>query len=235
MKYFLHDTNAFNDDKISELFISYGYEGLGLFYTILERFGAQEKPIKIHVLKRQLQINKRLEKIWNFLVEIKLISCQNDEVFNERILSYSQKYQIRNEKNKERVRKFREQNSDNQQITDNGNALQEHYVTLTDPACNGGKEIKKVNKQSSAIDAAPPILNEGKVYELLRTSTKASIDDNIIKEQAKEFIKKYSGKTIGNLKALIDAWAENLNAGNVTTVVQMSQEETYNQKLQKAL
>jgi len=45
MKYFLHDCNSFNDDKVSELFLNFGYEGLGLFYTILERIGAQEKPI----------------------------------------------------------------------------------------------------------------------------------------------------------------------------------------------
>ena len=55
MKYFLHDTNSFNDDKITELYIKFGYEGLGLFYTILEKFANQEKPIKTIVLKKAVK------------------------------------------------------------------------------------------------------------------------------------------------------------------------------------
>ena len=47
MKYFLHDSNAFNDEKITELYINFGYEGLGLFYTILEKLASQEKPVKV--------------------------------------------------------------------------------------------------------------------------------------------------------------------------------------------
>ena len=52
MKYFLHDSNAFNDEKITELYINFGYEGLGLFYTILEKLAGQEKPVKTLVLKK---------------------------------------------------------------------------------------------------------------------------------------------------------------------------------------
>jgi hypothetical protein len=46
MKYFLHSTDSFQDEKIAELFLHFGYEGLGLFYTILEKLAKQEKPIK---------------------------------------------------------------------------------------------------------------------------------------------------------------------------------------------
>ena len=45
MKYYLHDSNSFNDEKVTELFMAYGYEGLGLFYTALEKF-AQDKKRK---------------------------------------------------------------------------------------------------------------------------------------------------------------------------------------------
>ena len=34
--------------------MAFGYEGLGLFYTALEKFAQQEKPIKTAVLKKQL-------------------------------------------------------------------------------------------------------------------------------------------------------------------------------------
>ena len=66
MKYFLHDTSAFEDEKVSELFINYGYEGLGLFYTILEKLAKQEKPIKTSVLKHQLKVGKKLELYGKF-------------------------------------------------------------------------------------------------------------------------------------------------------------------------
>jgi len=70
MKYFLHDSNAFNDEKITELFLNFGYEGLGLFYTILEKLASQEKPIKTIVLKAQLKVGKKLEKCWLFMEQI---------------------------------------------------------------------------------------------------------------------------------------------------------------------
>ena len=63
MKYFLHDSNAFNDEKITELYINFGYEGLGLFYTILEKLAGQEKPVKTLVLKKQLNVGKKLENL----------------------------------------------------------------------------------------------------------------------------------------------------------------------------
>ena len=78
MKYFLHDTNSFNDEKITELYLAFGYEGLGLFYTILEKLAAQEKPIKTKVLKAQLKVGKRLEKCWSFMEEIGILLKNND-------------------------------------------------------------------------------------------------------------------------------------------------------------
>jgi hypothetical protein len=115
MKYFLHSTDSFQDEKIAELFLHFGYEGLGLFYTILEKIAFSESPIKTKVLKHQLKVGKKLEKCWKFMESLGLISSNNDETFNLRILSYSEKYQIKKEKNKERILKHRE----NQKVTEN--------------------------------------------------------------------------------------------------------------------
>jgi len=135
MKYFLHDTNSFNDEKITELYIHFGYEGLGLFYTILEKFASQEKPIKTIVLKKQLNIGKKLEKCWKFLEDIELIQSDNGESFNERILNFAGKYKIKSEKNAERVAQWREK----QVVTKN--------VTHYEQECNKDKVNKsKVNK-----------------------------------------------------------------------------------------
>jgi hypothetical protein len=155
MKYYLHDTNSFNDDKITELYIKFGYEGLGLFYTILEKFANQEKPIKTIVLKKQLNIGKKLEKCWNFLEEIQLIQSDNGESFNERILNFAGKYKIKSEKNAERVAQWR----DKQLVTKNVT----HYNDITLQDCNIAK-VKETKVKESKVGFVRPELFEVQNY-----------------------------------------------------------------------
>ena len=117
MKYFLHDSNSFSDEKITELYIKFGYEGLGLFYTILEKLSFQEKPIKTEVLKKQLFVGKKLEKCWNFMEEIDLISSNNGETFNKQLLNFSEKFMIKKEKNKKRILEWRKNQEDTENVT----------------------------------------------------------------------------------------------------------------------
>ncbi len=117
MKYFLHDTNAFNDEKIHELYTEFGYEGLGLFYTILEKIALQEKPIKTKVLKSQLMVGKRLEKCWSFMEEIGILCSSNGDTFNKQLLNYSETYQIKKENNKKRILQWREKQDDKKNVT----------------------------------------------------------------------------------------------------------------------
>ena len=135
MKYYLHDSNSFNDEKITELFISFGYEGLGLFYTILEKLAAQEKQIKTTVLKSQLKVGKKLQKCWDFMESIELISSNNGETFNNNLLNFSGKYKIKKEKTRERVSQWRER----QELTKN--------VTCYESVCNTDKVNKSKVKE----------------------------------------------------------------------------------------
>lgn len=151
MKYFLHDTNSFNDEKITELYIHFGYEGLGLFYTILEKFASQEKPIKTIVLKKQLNIGKKLEKCWKFLEDIELIQSDNGESFNERILNFAGKYKIKSEKNAERVAQWR----DKQVVTKN--------VTHYEQECNTDK-VKEIKVKESKVSFVRPELFQVQNY-----------------------------------------------------------------------
>jgi hypothetical protein len=135
MKYYLHDSSSFNDEKITELYLEYGYEGLGLFYTILEKLAMQEKPIKTKVLKHQLNVGKKLDKVWQFIEQIDLISSNNGETFNKQLLNFSQKYQVSKEKNAKRISEWRE----NQALSEN--------VTRTELVSNADKvKESKVNK-----------------------------------------------------------------------------------------
>jgi len=149
MKYFLHDTNAMNDEKVYELYMQYGYEGVGLFYAALEKIAQQEQPIKTDVLKRQLRVGRRLEKIWLFMESLGILSTKNGETFNENILKFSEKYQIKKQNTKIRVAKFREKQAD---------------VTCYDRVSNARKDnISKDNIKESTLDdksSAPPPKNK---------------------------------------------------------------------------
>jgi hypothetical protein len=136
MKYFLHDSNAFEDEKVCMLFMEYGYEGLGLFYTILEKLAKQEKPINTKVLKMQLKVGKKLDKCWEFMESIDIISSNNGETFNKQLLNFSEKYKIKKEKNLERISQWRE----NQELTEN--------VTRYNNVRNTPKEKKSKVKES---------------------------------------------------------------------------------------
>jgi hypothetical protein len=125
MKYFLHDSNALSDEKLTELYMNFGYEGIGLFYTALEKLAFQEKPIKTIVLKKQLNIGKRLEKCWKFMEEIGIISSKNGESFNENILNYSESYQIKKEKTRKKISEWREKQQDKKNVTS--------YETVSNP------------------------------------------------------------------------------------------------------
>jgi hypothetical protein len=139
MKYYLHDSTSFNDEKITELYLEFGYEGLGLFYTILEKLALQEKPIKTNVLKHQLNVGKKLEKVWKFMEEIDLISSNNGETFNKQLLNFSEKYQVKKEKNAKRIAEWRENQSVSEKVT--------HYESVSNaPKVNKSKvKESKVN------------------------------------------------------------------------------------------
>lgn len=191
MKYYLHDSNSFNDEKITELFISFGYEGLGLFYTILEKLAAQEKPIKTTVLKAQLKVGKKLEKCWEFMESIELISSNNGETFNKQLMNFSGKYAIKKEKNKIRISEWRK----NQELTKN--------VTCYESVCNDPKVNKSKVKETKEI-------TYNKVVDEILISFKDLFGENYLtsdktKVMFDKLLKKYSKDEI--LKATF--WARN--------------------------
>ncbi len=128
MKYYLHDSNSFQDEKISELYINFGYEGLGLYYTLLEKLALQEKPVKTIVLKKQLNIGKRLNKCWLFLEQIDLVSSNNGETFSKTLLNFSEKYQIKKEKNRKRISEWRSNQDSTKNVTCNEQVRNTHKV-----------------------------------------------------------------------------------------------------------
>ncbi len=117
MKYFLHDSTAFLDEKVTLLYLQFGFEAVGLFYVILEKLALQEQPVSEIVLKSQLNIKKRLQKQLNFMYKIGLLEVQNGNVFNINLLNFSGKYQIKKENTRKRVSEWRDNQSDAKNVT----------------------------------------------------------------------------------------------------------------------
>lgn len=159
MKYILHDTNTMDDEGVASLFIKFGYEGTGLFWAILEKLGKQEKPIKTEVLKKQLGVGKKLERVWIYMEEIGLISSSNGDTFNNKVLNFSEKYQIRSEKNRIKVKEWREKQKFTENVTSNELIRNGHKVKLS----KVNKEKDKKEGQDSSF--SEPI-KKGKVTSL---------------------------------------------------------------------
>ena len=185
MKYYLHDTSAFDDEKISELFINFGYEGLGLFYTALEKIGKQEKPIKTDVLKAQLRVGKRLEKCWLFMEEIGLVSSSNGESFNNQILNFSETYQIKKEKTREKVSEWRKKQLNIKNVTS--------YVPVSN--------LPKVNE--SKVNESK--VNESKEDKIFAAKAATLNRKDEFYNSLKPFIKLYMLEMI---RAFYDYWTE---------------------------
>ena len=156
MKYFLHDTSAFDDEKISELFIKFGYEGLGLFYTFLEKIAKQEKPVKTEVLKSQLKVGKRLEKCWKFMESLEIVYSSNGESFNKQLLNFSESYKIKKEKTREKVAEWREKQKDTKSVTS--------YVPVSNPPKVKESKVKESKVKEKENIPTPPI--EEKLHEM---------------------------------------------------------------------
>lgn len=156
MKYYLHNSNSFNDEKITELYIHYGYEGLGLFYTLLEKIAFQEKPIKTSILKSQLRVGKRLEKCWQFMEDIGLIQSDNGETYNLQLMNYIENYKKKSDDSGKRVSKHRNKLTFKDDVT--------HYNSV----CNDPKvNISKIKENNIITDGSEiPILNPNEEFLL---------------------------------------------------------------------
>lgn len=169
MKYFLHSTDSFEDEKVSELFMHYGYEGLGLFYTALEKIAKQEKPIKTIVLKNQLKVGKKLEKCWEFMESLGILSTNNGDTFNKQLLNFSEKYKIKKEKTAEKVKQWRE------------NQIVEENVTSYKNKCNAPKVKESKVKEIKVKESKGFVVFEN--FDL-------SLNENLKKEKEKSSEKK---------------------------------------------
>lgn len=196
MKYYLHDTSAIEDEKVNELFIEFGYEGVGLFYVLLEKIAKQEKPIKTKVLKSQLKVGKKLEKCWSFMESIGLIHSNNGETFNKQLLNFSEKYQIKKEKNKERVSQWRENQTNKENVT--------HYESVRNNAKVKESKIKENKvKESKDTENINVLLPAQEILIFLNETANRSFDFKNKNSYSDISARLKEGYTLDELKEII--------------------------------
>lgn len=174
--------------------MAYGYEGVGLFYCILEKIALQEQPVKTDVLKKQLFVGKKLEKCWKYLEEIDLISSNNAETFNKQLLNFSEKFKIKKEKNRERISKWRENQDDKKNVT------RYESVRNNDKVNKSKVNISNIKDEAFLIiEFCKPLFEEKYL-----TKKTAELFDKLLNEYSAEKIK----EAISNAKNDI-FWAKN--------------------------
>lgn len=151
MRYFEHDSSALEDEKMALLFIEFGYEGIGLYWSILEKLTKQEKPINTLVLKHQLKVGKKLAKCWKFMESIDIISSNNGETFSKRLTNFIESYQEKKYKTSKRVSQHRENQTDTENVTRYNNESND-----TDKI-----RIDKIRIEDNIIPPKPPEGEEG--------------------------------------------------------------------------
>jgi len=206
MKYYLHSSDSFDDDKIIALFMAHGYEGLGLFYTILEKFAKAEKPINTAALKHSLKVGKRLNKCWNFMESLGIICSSNGETFSKELLNFSEKYMIKKENNKERIKQWREKQQNIKNVTHN-----EHVRNTPKDNISKVKESKvKLSKGVDEANASPLFKNCISVYnDFIKEKTGASAKIDGAQGNAMKSIIKYllaQEKISGNEEQALIGW-----------------------------
>lgn len=163
MKYYMHDTSSFEDEKITMLYIQFGYEGLGLFYTILEKIAKHEKPVSTVVLKKQLNVGKKLEKCWSFLESLDLISTKNGETFNKRLIKFSENIGEKREKTSKRVSQFRDKQEVAKDVTrynDDSNAPNLNYNLNNNINYSNTNVLPDEPVDSSVIEIVAEVVSE---------------------------------------------------------------------------
>lgn len=214
------------------LFNEHGYEGTGLFWAILEKLTAQEKPINTEVLKIRLHVKGKVkrEKIWDFLEQIGLITSQNGSTSNTNLAAYIEEQLQKNHKNTQKLKKWRDGGNDNQHLNGNVTDTDIEVKLVRNRIKEKKVNKKKGNKSNSIVPIGTlPFASQNGVQtdlkkeydELVKTFT--SSDDVINK--AKQFIREKRPNFLRPFAHLWNYVAPKINRPQIQTLSEERQRQ----------
>ena len=202
MKFFKHSTTSIQEDGLDKVLLQFGYEGVGLYYAIIERLTFSEKPINTFVLKSQLKVGKKLEKIWKFLESLEIIYTKNGETFSKLCENFIESYEENKNKTKKRVSQFRDNQSERKNVTcykQKSNALDKDIdkdINNINIINRDKEEIPQPNLNYEPIISSPETYYNKMISDddfLLKRCQFLAVDKNKIIKLAESFFKKYDG------------------------------------------
>lgn len=202
MKFFKHSTTSIQEDGLDKVFLKFGYEGIGLYYAIIERLTFSEKPIDTFVLKSQLKVGKKLEKIWKFLESLEIIYSKNGETFSKLCENFIESYEENKNKTKKRVSQYRDNQTDKKNETrykQNCNALDKDIdkdINNINIINRDREEIPQPNLNYESIISSPKNYYNKMISDedfLLKRCQFLGVEKNKILILAETFFKKNDG------------------------------------------
>lgn len=160
-QYFAHDFGARNDPKMQHLLMEMGYEGVGLYWSVVELLYEQGGYLPLSML-RSLSFSLRVDEqtLKRLIEEFELFECDDEEFWSESALSRMGEMESQREKRSAAGRRGNElrwgESHDESQCDDNGIAMRQqpnrNATTMVSQEKNDvslkiNKKIKEINKE----------------------------------------------------------------------------------------
>lgn len=140
--YFPHDYHARHDPKLERLFLTMGYEGIGIYWCLIERLYEQEGSLKIQDIKLYANGNKDIcDRITSVVNDFDLFKNDGDRFWSESCCKRLEAIIDKREKAAQSAKK-RWDNADAMPLQCDGNAIKERK----------GKEINKRSLDFSYLE-----------------------------------------------------------------------------------
>ena len=223
--FFTHDVDAHEDVKIKKLIKTFGYEGYGIFWHLIEVMrNTDNYRIKYDIDDIEILLyhtNVNLEDFIKFCIKVKLLILENNFLFSDSLNKRMEIYEeIRENKSRagklgmmRRWGKKEEENVDGNVIKNDNSVITELSKTITGDNYKRKEKIIKENKIKDNISSSIPNENsnqfvepEEEEIENFFKSCNFVINAKTFYEYQKQNNWEVNGEKIQNWKALAMKW-----------------------------
>lgn len=86
--YFNHEFNAFTNSKIQDLFYDHKFEGIGVYWVLIEHLHNNQGSIKKDFKKIAFTIHSEEDKVKSIICDYNLFVVGKDSISNSRVVEF---------------------------------------------------------------------------------------------------------------------------------------------------
>lgn len=185
-QYFAHDFGARNDPKMQHLLMEMGYEGIGLYWSVIELLYEQGGYLPLTML-RSLSFSLRVEEttLRKLIEEFGLFESDDEEFWSDSALARMGEMDLQRERRSAAGRKGNEQrwgeSHDEAQCDDNNIAMrqQPNRNAITTASHEKNSVSLKINKKIKEIDKEKECVCEEGAGAHAHTHTRTQEEENL--------------------------------------------------------